>query len=1165
MEGAFTHLGNHLISDSAAAINAGDDLSAIGGDESLLASEYGGRDNPAGRPRRRRHDDEDDVTEAYDDDDTESMASVVVDGQKGRASAKVEEEKELPPHACAYCGIHAPSSVVRCLACSKWFCSARGNTSSSHIVNHLVRARHKEVQLHPASSLGDTVLECYSCGTKNVFLLGFIPAKSDTVVVLLCRQPCASMPSSKDMNWDTSRWQPLIEDRSFLPWLVAAPSDAEQLRARHLSPQLIAKLEEMWKENANATVQDLEKAAGVEDEPAEVMRSYDDAYQYQNIFGPLVKIEADYDRKLKEAQSQDGLVVRWDLALNNKQQASFVLPKLELGDVKLAVGDEMRLRYVGELRPQWEGVGYVVKIPNNQSDEVTIELRRQGNDKTTPTECTHNFCADYVWKATSFDRMQLALKTFAVDEMSVSGYIFHRLLGHEVAAAPMKTPMPKKYSVPGLPELNGSQINAVKSVLQKPLSLIQGPPGTGKTVTSATIIYHLAKLNGGQVLVCAPSNVAVDQLCERIHRTGLKSVRLTAKSREDVESPVGFLSLHEQVRMNDGNVELAKLSQLKNELGELSSQDEKKFKQLTRSAEREILTNADVICCTCVGAGDPRLAKFKFRTVLIDESTQSAEPECMIPLVLGCKQVVLVGDHQQLGPVIMNKKAAKAGLNQSLFERLVSLGGAPIRLNVQYRMHPCLSKFPSNMFYEGSLQNGVTMQQRVRLDVDFPWPVIDSPMMFWANLGNEEISASGTSYLNRTEAVNVEKIITRFFKAGVQPGDIGIITPYEGQRSYVVSSMQQNGTFKKENYKEIEVASVDAFQGREKDFIVLSCVRSNDHQGIGFLSDPRRLNVALTRAKYGLVILGNPKVLSKHPLWHHLLVHFKEHNCLVEGPLSNLQVSLLQFSRPKQTYRGPQRYQMAYQTASGPPTALGGGGEGSGVGAGGYHAMGSRTAAASHHPPKNGSRPDYGESGSIVGYIPDDVSSVYSSSLGGIGVPSAYPPMFSGFTAETTWPSLSGGGPNGGRNGVKGKGYGLGPPSIAGDSITGSEATDTNGGSRSSQKGGVSLGAGLSLKDIGRQAILSQSDRLKRYVESGGGRAPAHEYHHHHHHKSAAGIGHDAAGSVFGPGSAAGTLSGGRRAGRKAVDDEAAQHHDDDDVRSVSTAFASQIGLGGYD
>jgi hypothetical protein len=114
-----------------------------------------------------------------------------------------------------------------------------------------------------------------------------------------------------------------------------------------------------------------------------------------------------------------------------------------------------------------------------------------------------------------------------------------------------------------------------------------------------------------------------------------------------------------------------------------------------------------------------------------------------------------------------------------------------------------------------------------------------------------------------TEASNVEKIVTRFFKSGVLPSQIGVITPYEGQRSYLVSFMQINGSLKKELYKEVEVASVDAFQGREKDYIIVSCVRSNEHQGIGFLNDPRRLNVALTRAKYGLVILGNPKVLSK--------------------------------------------------------------------------------------------------------------------------------------------------------------------------------------------------------------------------------------------------------------------------------------------------------------
>jgi regulator of nonsense transcripts 1 len=790
------------------------------------------------------------------------------------------------------------------MVCKKWFCNWRGNTSAAHIITHMVRNKHKEVSLHPQSALEETVLECYQCGSRNVFHLGYIPAKSDTVVVLLCRQPCSSAAMSKDVAWDNTKWQPLVDDRSFLSWLVKPPTPDEQKRARIVSMAQINKLEALWSEGhdeVNFDNMEDDRVVHLEDAAQRVLLQYDDAYQYQNIMGPLVKMEADYDRKMTEAQTQDDVVVRWDVGLNQQRLAWFVLPKYELGEVRLAVGDELRLKYRGELRKHWEGEGHVIKIPNSHSDEVAIELKH-GND--APIQCTHNFSVDFVWKSTSFDRMQLALKTFAIDETCLSGFIYHRLLGHDVPLPETKsnTSSIKKFTAPGLPELNYTQAYAVKSVLQQPLSLIQGPPGTGKTVTSATLVYYFSKMNAGKALVCAPSNVAVDHLTERIHQTGLKVVRLTAKSREELDSPISFLTLHEQVRNSDLQPALSKLEQLKQEQGELSSADHKKYITLKHKVEKEILGAADVICCTCVGAGDKRLSKLRFRSVLIDESTQATEPECLIPLVLGAKQVVLVGDHQQLGPVVMNKKAAQAGFTQSLFERLILLGIRPIRLQVQYRMHPCLSDFPSNMFYEGSLQNGVTAAERLRSEVEFPWPVPQMPMFFYACYGQEEISSSGTSYLNRTEATNCEKVVTRFLKSGIQPHQIGVITPYEGQRSFVVNYMQFNGALKKDLYKEIEVASVDAFQGREKDYIILSCVRSNEHQGIGFLSDPRRLNVALTRAKYGLVVLGNPKVLSRHGLWHHLLTFFKEKGLLVEGPLNHLKSSLVQFSRPKRPF-----------------------------------------------------------------------------------------------------------------------------------------------------------------------------------------------------------------------------------------------------------------------
>lgn len=171
--------------------------------------------------------------------------------------------------------------------------------------------------------------------------------------------------------------------------------------------------------------------------------------------------------------------------------------------------------------------------------------------------------------------------------------------------------------------------------------------------------------------------------------------------------------------------------------------------------------------------------------VLIDESTQATEPECLLPITLGARQVVLVGDHCQLGPVVMNKLAERNGLSQSLVERMILCGVRPVRLQVQYRMHPCLSEFPSNVFYEGALQNGVTEAERTNTLVAFPWPDPSKCIMFHQQRGVEEISSSGTSYVNRQEAAAVEKAVSLFLSYDVKPQQIGVITPYEGQRAQV--------------------------------------------------------------------------------------------------------------------------------------------------------------------------------------------------------------------------------------------------------------------------------------------------------------------------------------------------------------------------------------------
>ena len=913
------------------------------------------------------------------------------DGRKGKRKKANGALSHLPAHACAYCGCGDPAAVVQCGVgrCGKWFCNGRGSTAGSHAIHHCIRSKHKEVVLHPEGLLGDTTLECFVCGNKNVFVLGFVPSCTESVVILLCRDPClGTSQAGSGTDWDPSTWLPLIEDRKLLPWLVKSPSAAEMARCRKITTEQIVKLEELWKTNPQGSIEDLNPAQASRTGPLEsVCFFYEDAYHYQAVFTPLIEMEAAYDEAMKASQAITNATISWTPGISGKTMATFVFPRAD-SDTRLVVGDEIRIIHPSEklaaenqgklsgvakdptlgvlsravasksgksksmslrssgatlnesialtleqkiLSQKWqqgafdkkpgdkkekgedEGLGVVgtvvrINVTPTSTDEITVELKPTEAQKVH-TELTHGYICEMVWKPVTFERMKQAMRVFAADESSVSAYLYHRLLGHAVEHHPtLPVDLPKTLHAPSLPKLNPSQAAAVRSVLPQPLSLIQGPPGTGKTVTSATLVYHMASLNKTQVLVTAPSNVAVDHLAERIAKTGLRVVRMCARSRESVLSVVEPLTLHAQVESLATNSpqwsELYKLRKLRDVLGHLSTADEHKYVHLLRKMESELLRGADVVCTTCVGSGDSRLGRFRFKHVLIDESTQSCEPETLLALVRGARQVVLVGDHCQLGPVILCKEATKAGLGRSLFERLVLLGVRPYRLQVQYRMHPAISAFPSATFYEGTLQNGVTQEERLREEHPFPWPCPHKPLFFYNSIGAEELSGSGTSYLNRVEGALVEKCVTQLLQVGVLPDDVGIITPYEGQRAYVVHYLQRNGTLPSDLYKRIEVSSVDAFQGREKQYIILSCVRSNDHQGIGFLSDARRLNVALTRAQSGLIIIGNGRVLSRSPLWHALISHYKAMNLVVEGPLSGLKAVNLTLQRPYEIRSG---------------------------------------------------------------------------------------------------------------------------------------------------------------------------------------------------------------------------------------------------------------------
>lgn len=482
---------------------------------------------------------------------------------------------------------------------------------------------------------------------------------------------------------------------------------------------------------------------------------------------------------------------------------------------------------------------------SDADDKILLEIVA----KEPPNEITKGYVIEFVWKSTTYSRMKDGLKRFWQNQESISNYLYQRILGVDVK--------PDKHShLPGsseilacdsLPRLNKFQQQAMKEAIRNPLTLIQGPPGTGKTITSSSIVFQLAmnnrsgKQKNTKIMVCAPSNIVVDHLAETINKTGVKVVRLCSKSREIISSEAEPLTLHNQVRSLDVKslTILKKLQNILDESGELNKDDEAQYKKLYAQAEKIILDSAEVICCTCSSSFDPRLTKYSFPQVLVDEATQAVEPECLLPFLKGAKKMILVGDHMQLGPVVVCREVANAGLKMSLFERLVKIGVKPLMLQIQYRMHPELAVFSSNTFYEGELQNGISAKDR-EAKTAFAWPNPERPILFWHVHGFEELSASGTSYLNRIEAEKINNILCEMAEKGIAMSKIAIITPYKGQRGFVTQYLQRTGTMKQSIYKDLEIASIDSFQGREKDYIIISTVRSSEGQGIGFMKDERR-------------------------------------------------------------------------------------------------------------------------------------------------------------------------------------------------------------------------------------------------------------------------------------------------------------------------------------
>lgn len=427
------------------------------------------------------------------------------------------------------------------------------------------------------------------------------------------------------------------------------------------------------------------------------------------------------------------------------------------------------------------------------------------------------------------------------------------------------------------PWLNASQEKAINEVLwAKDVAVVHGPPGTGKTTTLVEAIYETLRRET-QVLVCAQSNTAVDWISEKLVDHGIPVLRIGNPSR--VNDKMLSFTYERRFESHPDYPELWSIRQNIRQVQSAKKKGDNTHQKLYRLRERaaeiemriktSLFTEARVVACTLIGAANKIMVGQKFSTLFIDEAAQALEPACWVA-IRRAGRVVLAGDHQQLPPTIKCYEAMKQGLGKTLMERIVeNQPDCVTLLTMQYRMNNAIMKFSSDWFYEGKLVSHPSVEHRSILDYDNPITWIDSeePEQYVGENHGRINKAEAELLLDTLEAY-INKIgIRRFLD---ERFDIGVISPYRMQAQYIRQRIRAKEFFRPFR-KLITVSTVDGFQGQERDIILISLVRSNDKEQIGFLSDLRRMNVAMTRARMKLIIVGNKETLSHHAFYRKLI------------------------------------------------------------------------------------------------------------------------------------------------------------------------------------------------------------------------------------------------------------------------------------------------------
>lgn len=495
---------------------------------------------------------------------------------------------------------------------------------------------------------------------------------------------------------------------------------------------------------------------------------------------------------------------------------------------------------------------------------------------------------DVLFDDHSYDEMQGAVKRASQrNEQADDHHLIKILTGADV---PSFAEDIFHYPIARLNEVQQLAVNRI--VAAKQLAIVHGPPGTGKTTTLVQAIKALLKQNGRQILVVAPSNTAVDLLSEKLADEGLNVLRIGNPAR--VSEKLFSLTLDSKMAAHPSIKEVKELKKQAAEYKNMAHKYKRNFGRAEKEQRKalfdeahkimkavgnteqyiveDLIEKAQVVTATLVGASHYTIKDRKFETVVIDEAGQALEPACWIP-ILKAQKVILAGDHCQLSPTIKSHEAAKAGLSTTLLEKCVALHpNAVVLLEEQYRMNAAIMRYSSDVFYAGKLKAHESVSGHLLFPQDSALNFIDT-----AGCSFEE-QTEGTSTFNTEEAAFLLKHLAQLivklapiYNAENFP-TVAVISPYKHQ-IHVLKDLLLNHPVLQPYAGNISVNTIDSFQGQERDVVYIGMTRSNADGVIGFLSDVRRMNVAMTRARKKLVIIGDSATLSRLPFYADFIAH----------------------------------------------------------------------------------------------------------------------------------------------------------------------------------------------------------------------------------------------------------------------------------------------------